>query len=248
MATPINFRGLNHYATGNATLRSEKDGMILEGFKNSFDGITIETNGAKQWELTFNPVEIKKDDVFGISYNVLDGLKRVKTVAQYAITYSPDGKYAYLAVNSRLEGDKIELVGMKDGKEVMKEVYDKPEDLDCNWIVVAILVLAAVSVVASNVDYENERTVVTHPNGTKTVTVRTKKSFGGGGVVQPVAKAAGTNPEPGKGEFPFDHLYITSERCYTEDSVEELDGNISQVIFTPKVSEQIFITDEVYKM
>jgi hypothetical protein len=46
MSTPIVFKGLNHYPKGNVALRSEKDNVFVSGMKNSFDGLTIETNGA----------------------------------------------------------------------------------------------------------------------------------------------------------------------------------------------------------
>jgi hypothetical protein len=240
------FKGLKHFPKGNGVLKLANNNLSVSGLSSSFDGLSIETKGASEWELTINPHTIKSGDIFGATFNLLDGLQRVKSVAQWAISYSPDGKYAYLVVNSRLEGAEIELQAFRNGQEVFRKVYVKPAEDECNWIIIAIFVLAAASVVLSNIDYKSEKKVITHPNGTRTTEVTTTKSIGGGGVINPVASVVATNPPLLDTPIEVDHLYITSKRCFAGELPQELDGTISEVILTAKTLDTVTIINETY--
>lgn len=249
MSNKIEFNGFGHFPKGNAEIEVVDNQLIISNLLDSSDGVIINTHGAPGVEFVMQPFEIAQGDVIGASFNIKDGMNRMKTMAQWAITPNLDGKYAYLMVNSRLEGKNIQVVGMKDGKIVyIQNILNYPCccDSNSNWIVVAVFVLVAVSVVLANVDYRKETIVKRDKDGNVISTEeKTVKSFGGGSVVQPIKQSAGTPTPSGVGSpIDVDNIYIISSREYPNELPMELAGNIEEVILTGNTNKPIVITKE----
>ena len=226
MENYLELDGLRIYPKGNAVIKKQENDNTIEVAKlqETTDGIIIETEKANTFDLFLAPITIQKD--------------RWKTVSQWAYSYDPDTNKGQLAFNSLLEGDKILLQAFKNGEEVYNEIIlNNNDSTDKNWIVVAILVVAAASVVLSNIDYSTETKTVVGPDGKVTTTTTKKKSFGGGGVVQPqLPKGKSTNDETDSG-IEFDHLYVTSSRSYNAEVYPLLDGPVCQVVLTGNLQE-----------
>lgn len=249
MSQKIDFNGFGHFPKGNAEIEIVNNQMIISNLKDSSDGVIINTNGVSGMEISMQPHEIKPDEVFGATFNIKDGMGRMKTMAQWAITPNKDGKYAFLMVNSRLEGKNIQVIGMKDEKVVyVQNILNTPCccDPNSNWIVVAVFVLAAVSVVLANVDYKKETVEKKDKDGNVIGTEeKVTKSFGGGSVVQPVKTSAAT-PTPTGYDSPIevDHIYVVSSREYQKELPKELTGEMEEIIFTSNTQNTIVITEE----
>lgn len=249
MSQKIDFNGFGHFPKGNAEIEIVNNQLIVSNLKDSSDGVIINTNGVSGMEILMHPHKIKPDEVFGATFNIKDGLERMKTIAQWALTPNIDGKYAFLMVNSRLEGKNIQVIGMKDDKVVyVQDVLNTPCccDPNSNWIVVAAFVLAAVSVALANVDYKKETIVKKDKDGNVISTEeKVTKSFGGGGVVQPVKTRVAT-PTPTEYDHPIevDHIYVISSREYPKELPKELSGEIEEIIFTSNTQDSIVITEE----
>ena len=164
---------------------------------------------------------------FGTALNVLDRYKRVKTVAQWSFYTNLEAQSAILSVHSLLEGKEILVQAFKNGEEVHSySIENNPKALDQNWLPVAILIVAAASVILSNIDYEKETTVTTNADGTQSTIVRTKKSFGGGGTIS-ASRSVGREQSDG---IEFDKLFITSTHSFDTAYYDELDGPVNEII------------------
>jgi hypothetical protein len=246
-----NFCELKHYPLGNANIALKENGNLgISNLVTPLDGIVIRTNGACNWVLTMNPVQIEQGDVFGVTYNLTDNLDRVKTVAQWALRQSPDGEYVYLVVNSRLEGDIITVKGTKGGEEVFTREYNKNDNPDNSWIHVLVFLVTAAAVILDRVNYEKTTKITTHPDGTQTKVETTKKCIGNGGQAQakPVVELSPTDPVTEDNIYEIDHIYISSSRSYPAQFSDELDGKISEVVFTAKTQKSLEINNEEYQM
>ena len=155
---------------------SEHRGIDVSELIEITDGVIIETNGEKKFDLLIEPINVSENFVFGTALNVLDRYKRVKTVAQWSFYTNLEAQSAILSVHSLLEGKEILVQAFKNGEEVHSySIENNPKALDQNWLPVAILIVAAASVILSNIDYEKETTVTTNADGTQSTIVRTKK-------------------------------------------------------------------------
>lgn len=228
MANYLELNGSKVFPRGNTQIiQSDNEIIDVSELIETTDGIIIETNGENKFDLFIEPVEVDENLVFGTTLNILDKYKRLKTVAQWSYYTNLELASGILSVNSLLEGNEILVQAFKDGEEVHNyTIENNPESLDQNWLPVAILIVAAASVILSNVDYEKETTVTTNPDWSKTTTVRTKKSFGGGGTI---SASSSVVEQPTNG-IEFDHLFITSSHSYNTEYYDELDGPISEVI------------------
>jgi DNA-binding Xre family transcriptional regulator len=243
----INFCRLEHYPLGHANVvLTENRTLEISNFETPLDGILIRTNGACEWMLAINPVQIERGDVFGVTYNFTDNLNRVKTIAQWSLQQSPDGKYVYLVVNSKLEGDIITVRGTKDGKEVFMREYSKNDNPDNAWI----CVLALRIMILNSIDYESATEIITHPDGVQTKVETITKSIGNRGQAHaiPVVQLSPIKPVLEDNTYMIDHIYISSARSYPAQFSDELDGKISEVIFTAKTTKSIEINNEIYSI
>lgn len=244
MSNCVEYKGLKHYPSGEVSLQLKDEALVISGLNSYRDGLTIETKGSSDWNAHLHPLTINRDTTLGSTFNIIDGLKRMKTVAQWTLTQSPDGKYAYLAVNSKLEGAEIKLAGTKTGIEVFEKVYIRSGDPGCHWMILAMFALADAPVFLSNIFYKLEAQRNRQDRITRTTTV---KSFGGGGIVHPLSKGAcltSASIKPGRERYEVDQFYITSSLNYPEGLPKELEGSISQVIFTGQDIDPFIFIDE----
>jgi hypothetical protein len=74
--------------------------------------------------------------------------------------------------------------------------------------------------------------------------------LGNGGQAQakPVVELSPTNPVTEDNTYEIDHIYISSSRSYPVEFSDELDGQISEVIFTAKTQKSLEINNEAYQM
>lgn len=221
------------FPKGNARISKNASGsIIVSELLETTDGVTIDTNGADKFELSINPVSIDAPCTFGTTMNILDKYRRVKTVAQWAY-HAEAGKNPNLVFNSLLEGREILVQFYKDGKEVHNyTVLNECDSQEKNWIQLVVWAVVTIGVaIIEKIDYKQVTSVTTLPNGSKTTTVTTTKSFGSEG------KAAKSLSNPTSGNIDFDHIYVTSSKTYDTTVYDELSGPIREVIFTGKFNE-----------
>lgn len=245
MANYIHFRGLKHYPTGNASLRLENKELLVSGLTQSWDGLSIETKG--DWELSLQPLTITKETIIGATFNAVDGLKRVTTLAQWAITQNPNGKYAYLLLNGKMEGSDITLTGTKAGREVFTKCYIQPNTTESNWFIVAIFTLTAAPVLLSDMDY---RTEIKRDTGNKITSTTITKSFGSSGIVSPgmtAFKGKNIRAKISDESYHVDRFYISSSFHYPEGLPEEKERKMTQVILTGQSSEPLVLMDKSHE-
>lgn len=224
MVKNLELSGAKVYPRGNAQIKlNEHRGIDVSQLIRATDGVIIETNDEEKFELFIEPKKISDDLIFGVTLNVLDKFKRVKSVAQWSFYTDPESKNGVLAVNSLLEGKEILVQGFKDGKEVISyRIENNPNSLEKNWWPVVVVIAL---VVLDKVDYKKETNVITHPDGSQTTEVTTTKSIGGAGrIMNP------NSQDPSKA-VDFDKIYFTSSRLYNTKHYEKLDGPNSEVIF-----------------
>lgn len=249
MEKVINFKGFKNYPKGNANIALHDGNLVLSDTSTTTDGLIVETNGAERFEMTFKPHFVKSGEVFGSTFNIRDGLQRIKSVGQWALTEKPDGKYAYLMVNSRLEGEIIEITGKKDGKTVYsKKITNSPNSNDpySNFIVILAVAVIAVSYVIVKSTYEKEKNVKKDKDGKTTNTEeKITKSIGMNCKIAPIKEtAATTNPTLEDGLIEIDEVIVSSSRNYPGEIPAELYGEIEEVIFNTNAFENMIITDE----
>lgn len=241
------FKGLNHYSKGQATINAGEESLNISNFgESSLDGFSVNTNGSSTWELTFEDIELSEGINIGATYNMVDTVGRLKTLGQIAVCRIPGTEYAYICVNSKLEGDTISVRGEREGEVVFERSYDNPDSCEYNWIPI---VLALVAIVNS-VDYSKTTSETKDAEGQViSTTTTTTKSFGGSSMVgQPVGlPLSATEPVIDGENVDFDHVFISSGRSYGEGGEpEELRGPVTEVIITAKGIDQMILTNEEY--
>ncbi len=250
MATTVNLNGFKNYPKGNSNIRLDNGTLVLSDSLNSTDGLIVETNKAKGFEMSFKPHTITRAEVFGSTFNIQDGLGRIKTIGQWALTPNSDGKYAYLMVNSRLEGDTIQVTGMKNGRVVYsKSITNLKEENDpyCNFLVLlAFAIVGSVTVVAVSSCKKEKKTKQNAQGKTIEVEEVITKSIGLNCKMLPIINtAATTNPTLDEDNpIEIDEIIISSSRFYPDEIPTELDGEITEVIFNTNTRENIVITEE----
>lgn len=136
---------------------------------------------------------------------------------------------------------------MKDGKVVyVQNILNIPCDPFCNWLPVAIFVLAVASVIVANIDYKKE-VVKKYDKDGNVIGTEEKiiKSFGGGSVITPSKSIIATStPEILDTPIEIDNLYVLSSRIYPEEIPSNLSGNIEEVILTSNTQKDIIIFKE----
>ncbi|MBR4512463.1 MAG: hypothetical protein IKO59_06695, partial [Bacteroidales bacterium] len=148
--TSVLFNGRAHYAKRNAMLEVVNNQLVVSNLSHPADGVIIDTAGDSGLKVNFLPHTLAQGEVLGATLNMRDGLDRMKSVAQWALCPDSSGTYAYLVVNSRLEGETIQLVGKKNGDIVLCQNFiNEPNDPYSNWIVIAVII-ATIVIVSSN--------------------------------------------------------------------------------------------------
>lgn len=253
MSKGINFNGFEHFSRGNAEVEVIDDKLSISGMIKNTDGVIINTNGVSGMEIEFEPHEIYEGETLGATFNMRDKLGRIKSIAQWAITQKKGEKYARLMVNSRLEGENIQVIGMKDDKVVLvQNILNDNKDPYCNWIQVVVIAAVAIygaSVALSNVDIKKKRIVYKDANGNVIkVEERTEKSFGGGNAAAPqLSFHASPNPRMSNSFIEINKLYVISSREYPNELKSDLNGKIEEIELMTNSSKPILITREYKK-
>ncbi len=244
MPDHIEYRGLKHYPSGNAVLQKNDTGLNISRLGKSHDGILIDTDGALTWDISLYPVPIESNTVLGATFNQKDRLKRIKTVAQWAIMQCPEGSHAYLVLNSKLEGQQIHLKAKKERRELFSNAYANPRTPSSNWLIAAAFNLRAMPLTISNIDYETRFDYNKHGLVTG---ITITKSFCGKGIVSPgtdSSQLSAARPVVKGACYEVDQLHITSTFSYPQGLAPELKGTITQVILTGQGLDDFSIIDE----
>ena len=240
------FNNREHFAKRDANLVLVNNQLVINNLSHPADGVIIDTAGVSGLKVDFLSHTLGQGEVMGVTLNMRDGLDRMKSVAQWALCPDSSGTYACLAVNSRLEGENIQLVGIKDGDVVLCQNFiNQPEDPYSNWIIVLVVVLVGGAVIAGS---SHKKTVeVTRDNQGNVVQtkVKTTKSVGLGGTVVPLMNShASITPELSNSSIEVDELHIVSSRTYPGEIPTELDGDIEEVVMTANFQSGLTITNE----
>src|ERR1700744_743548 len=137
MPNSIQYQGLKHFPQGNAVLQKDGQWLHIYGLEHVCDGLAIDTNDATAWGMNLDPVTITGSSVLGATFVQKDNFNRLRTVAQWAVMPSPDRNYTYLLINSKLEGNMIDLMARTgDERPYSKMIYNKVTP-QSDWIIAA---------------------------------------------------------------------------------------------------------------
>ena len=242
------FNGRAHFAKRDANLVLVNNQLVINNLSHPADGVIIDTAGVSGLKVDFLSHTLGQGEVMGVTLNMRDGLDRMKSVAQWALCPDSSGTYAYLAVNSRLEGENIQVVGMKNGNIVLCQNFiNEPNDPYSNWIITAVVLLIVAGgtvVVGSSHKKTVEETRDNQGNVVQTK-VKTTKSVGLSGTVVPLTNAhASIHPELSNSTIEVDELFVVSTKSYPGEIPEELDGDIEEVVLTSNMTTGLTITSE----
>ncbi len=244
----ILFNGRAHYAKRNAMLEVVNNQLVVSNLSHPADGVIIDTAGDSGLKVNFLPHTLAQGEVLGATLNMRDGLDRMKSVAQWALCPDSSGTYACLVVNSHLEGENIQVVGMKNGNIVLCQNFiNQPDDPYSNWVMVAIILLAiAGGTIVGGSSHKKTVEVRRDDQGTVVETkTKTTKSVGLSGTVVPLTNAhASIHPELSNSTIEVDELFVVSSRSYPGEIPEELDGDIEEVVLTSNMTTGLTITSE----
>ena len=243
----IIFNGRAHYAKRDAMLEVVNNQLVVSNLSHPADGVIIDTAGVSGLKLDFLPHTLAQGEVLGATLNMRDGLDRMKSVAQWALCPDSSGNYACLVVNSHLEGENIQVVGMKNGDMVLCQNFiNQPDDPYSNWIVIALIVIGVSTIVVSGSSHKKTVEVTRDNQGNVVQTkVKTTKSVGLGGTVVPLMNShASITPELSNSSIEVDELHIVSSRTYPGEIPAELDGDIEEVVMTANFQSGLTITNE----
>ena len=243
--TSVLFNGRAHYAKRNAMLEVVNNQLVVSNLSHPADGVIIDTAGDSGLKVNFLPHTLAQGEVLGATLNMRDGLDRMKSVAQWALCPDSSGTYAYLVVNSRLEGETIQLVGKKNGDIVLCQNFiNEPNDPYSNWIVIAVII-ATIVIVSSNSHKKTEEVTTDGQGNVVQTKVKTTKSVGLSGTVVPLMNShASITPELSDSSIEVDELHIVSSRTYPGEIPTELDGDIEEVVMTANFQSGLTITNE----
>ena len=244
--TSVLFNGRAHYAKRNAMLEVVNNQLVVSNLSHPADGVIIDTAGDSGLKVNFLPHTLAQGEVLGATLNMRDGLDRMKSVAQWALCPDSSGDYACLVVNSHLEGENIQVVGMKNGNIVLCQNFiNHPDDPYSNWIVVLVILVVGGVVVGGS---SHKKTVEVRRDDQGTVVetkTKTTKSVGVSGTVVPLTNAhASIHPELSNSTIEVDELFVVSTKSYPGEIPEELDGDIEEVVLTSNMTTGLTITSE----
>ena len=220
--------------------------LVVSNLSHPADGVIIDTAGVSGLKLDFLPHTLAQGEVLGATLNMRDGLDRMKSVAQWALCPDSSGNYACLVVNSHLEGENIQVVGMKNGNIVLCQNFiNQPDDPYSNWIIVFVVVLVGGAIIAGS----SHKKAVEERRDEQGNVVETKtkitKSVGVIGTVVPLTNAhASIHPELSNSAIEVDELFVVSTKSYPGEIPEELDGDIEEVVLTSNMTTGLTITSE----
>ena len=239
------FNGRAHFAKRDAMLEVVNNQLVVSNLSHPADGVIIDTAGVSGLKVNFLPHTLAQGEVLGATLNMRDGLDRMKSVAQWALCPDSSGNYACLVVNSHLEGENIQVVGMKNGNIVLCQNFiNQPDDPYSNWIVFAVIVLTGIIIAGSSHKKAVEERRDEQGNVVETKTKITK-SVGVSGTVVPLTNAhASIHPELSNSTIEVDELFVVSTKSYPGEIPEELDGDIEEVVLTSNMTTGLTITSE----
>ena len=220
--------------------------LVVSNLSHPADGVIIDTAGDSGLKVNFLPHTLAQGEVLGATLNMRDGMDRMKSVAQWALCPDSSGDYACLVVNSHLEGENIQVVGMKNGNIVLCQNFiNHPDDPYSNWIVVLVILVVGGVVVGGS---SHKKTVEVRRDDQGTVVetkTKTTKSVGVSGTVVPLTNAhASIHPELSNSTIEVDELFVVSTKSYPGEIPEELDGDIEEVVLTSNMTTGLTITSE----
>lgn len=222
------FDGLKHYPLGDAELNVIDNQLhVTKISKSGFDGVQIDTNKSKTWDLKMSAVNLDKGDSINIRYLGMDLENRTKVKGELALTES-NGQIQ-VVVNSWLLPKTVRIIGENKGEEVFSEIINVPESPEANWWQIAIGALI------SMISGHYEHTTVTHPDGSTTTTETWGVDFNAPGEMQ----------VPNGIKFYGDLLKIQFERHYNPGQ-EYTIAEVNQVELTGSLLDSIIIEEEKY--
>lgn len=150
----IEFKGLKHYPSGNSLLKINNNILEVREMNGIHDGITIDTSLVKSWSINLSPIPVARNAVFGVTFNNVSNGKMSRTLFQWLIMQSPDGRYAYIVVNNTdRQGSIINVSGRCGESEVFKYTFSLSK-ASRDWITVVVFRLIDKPLVLTDTGYE----------------------------------------------------------------------------------------------
>lgn len=158
MPNHVLYSGLKHYPAGNTRLTVKNDMLDVTGMDHALDSVSIETAVAREWAVQLRPFPVQANTVFGATFHQVVSDQR-KAVSQWVITQSPDGQYAYLMVNSKLEGEAFSICGYRDGQRVFKQKSLSIQAV-AGWNIALIFELAGQPIIVTDAGYDTSSGII----------------------------------------------------------------------------------------
>lgn len=231
MGNYINYSGLKHSTTGNTRLTIADNTLDVTGTDHILDGVLIETAIAGEWTAQLKPFNIQAGTIFGATFNQFEKQRR-RTISQWLLTQSPDRQFAYLLVNSKLEGQQIPVSGYLNGSAVFA-LEGVTLTGFADWKIAVVFDIVRHPITITQVGYRSSG------HGVSAVT----KSIGISGWVLP--DSAGTATQITIEKQPPDLIQVDHIRIGSASN-SIMSGGISQVVFTGREITPFGILEEHY--
>ncbi len=209
----IHYKGFAHFPIGNAQLTlNATNELVVSNLISCGDGVLIRTP-VPEWHLEYLPITYNNSGTMSGTYFGKDGFNRIKAVGQIAYYFDPLLQKGAVAINSRMLGKRIRIIGMNGSIETYNYEFDNPT-CDCpeteeNWVMV---VVGVILLIGSLVSYKR---VIEKDGDGKVVSDTTTYDFGSGG------SGAIAVQGPDGVQFDADKLYVVSSNQY-EPAIDEI--------------------------
>lgn len=211
----VNYKGFEHFPIGNAQLTvNATDELVVSNLISCGDGVLIRTQ-VPEWHLEYLPITYNNNGTMSVTYFGKDGFGRIKAVGQLAYYFDNVLQKGAVAINSRMMGKKIRIIGMNGSVETYNYEFDNPT-CDCpeteeNWIIV---VVGVIMLIGSLVSYKK---VIDKDGEGKVVSETTTYDFGNGG--RSIAYQG-----PNDVQFDADKLFVISTNEY-DPAIDDIYSN-----------------------
>lgn len=152
-------KNFSYSSLGNAKLKKEKKSIQIENSENCIlSGIAINTKGIESHQFELKGLTVNKENSVNISNFGLDGLGRLKCIAQQSFYYSPKHDGVMYALNSKMLPKRVSIIGKINGKIVFKRDYLTPKkNEEINWWPIVVGAIGLGKYILDHVCYKSPK-------------------------------------------------------------------------------------------
>ena len=139
------YNGLQHFPLGNAQMHKQAQNLVITNIGSSgIDGFAVQLPDSENWEVNYEDINIQQDTAITVTYKGLDGLGRLKTIAEASTCFDVNRGQGGVCLNSRLLSEQIEITAYNDGQIVYQQTVNNPGfggQGNWIWIVIGVIIV-----------------------------------------------------------------------------------------------------------